>query len=114
MRSSIMGNETMARVDLSGARKRHWPLWSASVLGVVVITACTPSTPIYRANGKLSVNSVHTGRNISRADEEQFFRTAQSVMLSQTMRKRVQNRMKKTAVEIDKCLTNLNVVHLEN
>lgn len=81
------------------------------MLSVALLAACG-RTPIYRASAKLFVSTtggVPTGDLVT-ANDATFYNTACEIMRSQTMLRRVQQRLHKTPVEMRENLANLKIV----
>ena len=93
--------------------KRKWLILVCFLLSMAGTTAFLfTRQPIYRANAKLLVaragSSLPTAEAVSE-DARTFYATQIDIMLSQTMLRRVQQRMRKTPEEIRENLSNLAV-----
>jgi len=94
--------------------KRKWLILVCFLLSMAGTTGFLfTRQPIYRANAKLLVTEA--GRAISPSieaiaeDRGSFYATTIDIMMSQTMLRRVQQRMRKTADELREGLSNLKV-----
>lgn len=95
--------------------KRKWLILVCFLLSMACTTAFLfTRQPIYRASAKLFVSVSSSGTTVDIVEEKEstFYQTAIQVMQSQTMLKRVQQRMKKTPEEIRENLSNLVVGRL--
>jgi capsular exopolysaccharide synthesis family protein len=93
--------------------KRKWLILVCFLLSMAGTTAFLfTRQPIYRANAKMLVTvsgGVLPSAEVRSEEGGSFYATQIDIMLSQTMLKRVQLRMKKSADEIRENLTNLKV-----
>lgn len=92
--------------------KRKWLILVCFLLSMAATTAFLfTRQPIYRANAKLLVTAAGGALPLSDVSREEgnFYTTQVDIMLSQTMLRRVQQRMRKTAEEIRENLANLTV-----
>src|SRR5437879_5283159 len=98
---------------LSVLLKRKWLVLVCFLLSMAGTTAFLfTRQPIYRANTKLLITNsgqVVQGPEIVHDDERTFYATQVDIMLSQTMLRRVQQRMRKTADEIRENLSDIKV-----
>jgi len=112
-------NETVdIKEYLAVLLKRKWLILVCFLVSMAGTTAFLfTRQPIYRANAKLLVTKsggdVPTA-NLKLEDDRSFYGTQVDIMLSQTMLRRVQQRLKKTADEIKELLRSLNVAPLRN
>jgi capsular exopolysaccharide synthesis family protein len=98
--------------------KRKWLVLVCFLLSMAGATAFLfTRQPIYRASAKLLITSAGQAiptSEVVREGEGSFFATQIDIMLSQTMLKRVQQRLKKTVDEVRENLTNLKVTPVRN
>src|SRR5437867_12487403 len=88
--------------------KRKWLVLVCFLLSMAGTTAFLfTRQPIYRANSKLLVTTTAglPTMDVNREDERSFYDTQFDIMKSQTMLRRVQLKMKKTADELRENLT---------
>jgi uncharacterized protein involved in exopolysaccharide biosynthesis len=83
-------------------------------LSVALLAACEKRPPMYRANVKLLMTYATTPTNDVRQEERKFLATQVDILKSQTMLRRVQQRLKKTPDDIRENLTDLQVSTLRN
>jgi capsular exopolysaccharide synthesis family protein len=93
--------------------KRKWLVLVCFLLSMACTTAFLfTRQPIYRSDAKLFVTTANfdivPGNDLIRVGEQSFYSTADQVMQSQGMLRRVQVRMRKTPQEISE---NLNALH---
>lgn len=89
----------------------------AVLLAAALAASCGFRTPIYRANLKLLVTTAGPGMpasELTRDDDSRFLATQTDILMSQTMLRRAQMRMKKTPDEIRAELTDLQVAPIRN
>ena len=93
--------------------KRKWLVLICFLLSMAGTTAFLfTRQPIYRANAKMIVRNAGGSlpvSDVTREDDSRFFATEISTLTSQTMLRRVQQRMKKTPDEIRENLSDLKV-----
>ena len=93
--------------------KRKWLVLVCFLLSMAGTTAFLfTRQPIYRASGKMLITYAGGSMpitEITREDEGRFFSTQIDIMLSQTMLRRVQQRMKKTPEEVRENLVDLKI-----
>src|SRR5437867_20691 len=113
MISSTLNENKPETVDvkeyLSVLLKRKWLVLVCFLLSMACTTAFLfTRQPIYRANAKLFVSTTTEmpTSNIVNENERTFYATAIEVMQSQSMLRRVQQRMRKTPEELRENLAN--------
>lgn len=92
-------------------------LASALLASLAAITGCEIGRPVYRATAKLLVTTAGPALPVSDLvgeDSDTFFETQMEIMRSQTMLRRVQQRMRKTPDEIRENLTHLKIARVTN
>ena len=93
--------------------KRKWLVLICFLLSMAGTTAFLfTRQPIYQADAKLMVTTAGGSlpvSDVTREDESRFYQTQISILTSQTMLRRVQTRMRKTADEFRESMTDLKV-----
>jgi len=93
--------------------KRKWLVLVCFLLSMAGTTAFLfTRQPIYRSNAKLLVTTAGmavSAPELVKEDDNSFYATQIDIMLSQTMLRRVQQRIKKTAEEIRENLSDLKI-----